>query len=100
MSVQNQPSTNDAWLESLQDSGYRLTGSRQAIVTKIANSQVLIGNGAGLEEWLQEILDNAGGERLVIETAEGLSGSLSRAGDPHFWLDPNNVIHYAEEIRE
>jgi ABC-type Zn uptake system ZnuABC Zn-binding protein ZnuA len=69
-------------------------------VTKIANSQVLIANGAGLEEWLQEILDNAGGERLVIEAAEGLSGNLSRPGDPHFWLDPNNVIHYAEEIRD
>ena len=69
-------------------------------VTKIANSQVLIANGAGLEEWLQEILDNAGGERLVIEAAEGLSGNLSRPGDPHFWLDPNYVIHYAEEIRD
>ena len=69
-------------------------------VTKIANSQVLIANGAGLEEWLQEILDNAGGERLVIEASEGLSGNPSRPGDPHFWLDPNNVIHYAEEIRD
>ena len=69
-------------------------------VTKIANSQVLIANGAGLEEWLREILDNAGGERLVIEAAEGLSGNPSRAGDPHFWLDPNYVIHYAEEIRD
>jgi len=69
-------------------------------VTKIANSQVLITNGAGLEEWLQEILDNAGGERLVIEATEGLSGNLSRPDDPHFWLDPNYVIHYAEEIRD
>ena len=69
-------------------------------VIKIADSQLLIANGAGLEEWLQEILDNAGGERLVIEAAEGLSGNLSRPGDPHFWLDPNYVIHYAEEIRD
>ncbi|MBE9474415.1 MAG: zinc ABC transporter substrate-binding protein [Chloroflexi bacterium] len=69
-------------------------------VTKIANSQLLIANGAGLEEWLQEILDNTGGERLVIEAAEGLSGNLSRPGDPHFWLDPIYVIHYAEEIRD
>lgn len=69
-------------------------------VTKIANSQVLIANGAGLEEWLQEIIDNAGGERLVIEAARGLSGDSTRPGDPHFWLDPNYVIHYAEEIRD
>jgi ABC-type Zn uptake system ZnuABC Zn-binding protein ZnuA len=67
-------------------------------VAKIANSQVLIVNGAGLEEWLQEVLDNAGGERLVIEAARGLSENSSRPGDPHFWLDPNYVVHYAEEI--
>jgi ABC-type Zn uptake system ZnuABC Zn-binding protein ZnuA len=67
-------------------------------VTKITNSRVLIANGAGLEEWLQEILDNAGGERLVIVASQGLSEVSSRPGDPHFWLDPNLVIHYAEEI--
>jgi ABC-type Zn uptake system ZnuABC Zn-binding protein ZnuA len=69
-------------------------------VTKIANSQLLIANGAGLEEWLQEILDNAGGERLVIEAANGLLDEPTRPGDPHFWLDPNYVIHYAEQIRD
>jgi ABC-type Zn uptake system ZnuABC Zn-binding protein ZnuA len=65
----------------------------------ITNSQVLIVNGAGLEEWLQEVLDNAGGERLVIEASEGLSQNSSRPDDPHFWLDPNHVIHYVENIR-
>jgi ABC-type Zn uptake system ZnuABC Zn-binding protein ZnuA len=69
-------------------------------VAKIANSQLLIANGAGLEEWLQEILDNAGGERLVIEAADGFLDEPTRPGDPHFWLDPNYVIHYAEEIRD
>jgi ABC-type Zn uptake system ZnuABC Zn-binding protein ZnuA len=68
-------------------------------VTRIANSQVLIINGAGLEDWLQEVLDNAGGERLVIEASQGLSESSSRPDDPHFWLDPNHVVHYVEEIR-
>ena len=69
-------------------------------VTKIANSQVLIANGAGLEEWLQEIIDNAGGERSVIEAAQGLSGNPARPDDPHFWLDPNHVVNYAQQIQE
>jgi len=69
-------------------------------VARVANSQVLIVNGAGLEDWLQEVLDNAGGERLVIEAARGLSENSSRPGDPHFWLDPNYVVHYVEEIRD
>jgi ABC-type Zn uptake system ZnuABC Zn-binding protein ZnuA len=69
-------------------------------VAKIANSQMLIANGAGLEEWLQVVIDNAGGERLVVEAAEGLMESSDRPGDPHFWLDPNYVIHYANQLRD
>jgi ABC-type Zn uptake system ZnuABC Zn-binding protein ZnuA len=69
-------------------------------VAKITNSQVLIVNGAGLEEWLGEVLENAGGERLVIEASQGLSSPPSRPGDPHFWLDPNYGVHYTEKIRD
>jgi len=69
-------------------------------VAKIAESQMLIANGAGLEEWLQEVIDNAGGERLVVEAAQGLPINEARPGDPHFWLDPNHVIHYANQIRD
>ena len=69
-------------------------------VAKIADSDMLIANGAGLEEWLQEVIDNAGGERLVIEAALGIPSNPARPGDPHFWLDPNHVIHYATQIRD
>ena len=69
-------------------------------VAKIAESQMLIANGAGLEEWLQEVIDNAGGERLVVEAAQGLPINEARPGDPHFWLDPSYVIHYANQIRD
>jgi ABC-type Zn uptake system ZnuABC Zn-binding protein ZnuA len=69
-------------------------------VVKIANCQVLIINGAGLEEWLAKVLENAGGQRKVIEASAGLQSPSSRPGDPHFWLDPNNVIHYVENIRD
>jgi len=69
-------------------------------VAKIANSDMLIANGAGLEEWLQEVIDNAGGERLVVEAAQGLAINEARPGDPHFGLDPNYVIHYSNQIRD
>jgi ABC-type Zn uptake system ZnuABC Zn-binding protein ZnuA len=42
-------------------------------LVKIAESQVLIINGAGLEEWLEETIANAGGERTVIEASAGLT---------------------------
>ena len=78
-------------------------------VAKIADSQVLIVNGAGFEAFLDELLKNAGGQRTVIEAAAGLTSRQLRAGeiadpdhagDPHFWLDPNNVIKYVENIRD
>jgi ABC-type Zn uptake system ZnuABC Zn-binding protein ZnuA len=78
-------------------------------VAKITDSQVLIVNGAGFEVFLDELLKNAGGQRTVIEAAAELASRQLRAGeiadpdhagDPHFWLDPNNVIKYVENIRD
>ena len=78
-------------------------------VAKITDSQVLIINGAGFEAFLDELLKNAGGQRTVIEAAAGLASRQLRAGeiadpdhagDPHFWLDPNNAIKYVENIRD
>lgn len=82
-------------------------------VSHIADSQVLIVNGAGFEGWLQEVLDNTGGERQVIEASADLTSRQARegeetvmtdeeraAGDPHFWLDPTNAIKYVENIRD
>jgi ABC-type Zn uptake system ZnuABC Zn-binding protein ZnuA len=77
-------------------------------LARVADSHVLIVNGAGLEAFLDEMLRNAGGERLVIEASAGLTSrqvpqgqdSAGHAeGDPHFWLDPTNVIRYVENIR-
>lgn len=74
-------------------------------VTKIAQSKLLFINGAEYEHFLESLLENAGGEREVIEASAGLSPrtdgeSEYGATDPHLWLDPNNVITYVENIRE
>lgn len=49
-------------------------------VAKVADSQVLIVNGAGFEEFLDELLQNAGGERQVIEASAGLTQRTAQAG--------------------
>jgi len=80
-------------------------------VARVAQSDVLIVNGAGFEEFLKPLLQNAGGKRLVIEAAagldqripppgEGVSNGKAHEGDPHFWLNPVNVIRYVENIRD
>lgn len=76
---------------------------------KVAEADVLIVNGAGLETFLDRLLESAGGEPLVIEASAGLTPRVAleeegdehhHEGDPHFWLDPNAVIRYVENIRD
>ena len=70
-------------------------------VTNITQSKVLIINGADYEHFLEPILENAGGEREVVEASAGITPREDAGGvDPHMWLDPNNVIVYVENIRE
>ena len=72
--------------------------------TLVDRSKVLVVHGADYEEFLQPLLNTAGGEETVIEVSRGvrlLSGPESeQAMDPHVWLDPNNVIVYVDNIRE
>jgi len=70
-------------------------------VAKFAKSKLLIINGADYEQFLESLLENAGGERTTLEASAGIhpreeAGSV----DPHLWLDPNNVIRYVENIRD
>ncbi|NWF65268.1 MAG: zinc ABC transporter substrate-binding protein [Chloroflexi bacterium] len=90
-------------------------------VAKIAESNVLILNGVEYEHFIEPLLENAGGERLIIEATAGLTPHTMEehehegeeehaeegeeeheheAGDPHMWLDPNLVITYVENIRD
>ena len=80
-------------------------------IVRVAKSTVLIVNGAGLEVFLDRMLKNAGGQRMIIVASQGLkqrvpqpgeggAGAAQAEGDPHFWLDPNNVIVYVQNIRD
>jgi ABC-type Zn uptake system ZnuABC Zn-binding protein ZnuA len=82
-------------------------------VARLAESDVLIINGAGLERALMRLVPEAG-KPLVIEASAGLKSRVAseselageheeqeeHEGDPHFWLDPHHVIRYVENIRD
>jgi ABC-type Zn uptake system ZnuABC Zn-binding protein ZnuA len=72
---------------------------------KISKSNVLIVNGLDYEQFLTPLLENAGGERLMIIASNGLEPRHMEEGgetvaDPHMWLDPNRVVKYVENIRD
>jgi ABC-type Zn uptake system ZnuABC Zn-binding protein ZnuA len=76
-----------------------------ADTVKISKRTVLIVNGLEYEQFLGSLLENAGGERLMITASEGLEPrQMEEEGntviDPHMWLDPNRVIRYVENIRD
>jgi ABC-type Zn uptake system ZnuABC Zn-binding protein ZnuA len=66
-------------------------------MAKVADCDLLIISGSGLEEWLKGILTNIGGSKKIIEASAGLQ---TNNGDPHFWLDPNNVLQYVVNIQD
>jgi ABC-type Zn uptake system ZnuABC Zn-binding protein ZnuA len=80
-------------------------------VARVADSPILIVNGAGYEAFLDRLLQNAGGQRTLIVASTGLAQRNPSNGntdashtapeeDPHFWLNPINVIQYVENIRD
>ena len=82
---------------------------------RVADCDLLIVHGAGLEGFLDPLLKNVGGQRRLIDATAGIAGREPReeglgeheegsghrhAIDPHFWMDPNNVVKYVENIRD
>lgn len=78
-----------------------------ADVSKIAECDVLILNGVDYEHFIDPLLENAGGDRIVVTATDGLTPiqagegtAVEATGDPHMWLDVNRVIKYVENIRD
>jgi len=71
----------------------------------VADAHVVFVNGAGLEAFLDKLLQSAGGDATVVPVSVGvelrqLEGGhgKQRGYDPHTWFDPNNVIVWTHNI--
>ncbi len=87
-------------------------------VQAIATADVLVKNGLGLEEFLEDTVKNAANSKLkeinasqgikpveeispVVETTEGEEHSHEHgSGNPHIWLDPVLAKQQVENIRD
>jgi ABC-type Zn uptake system ZnuABC Zn-binding protein ZnuA len=69
-------------------------------VAMLTRADVIFINSLGLEEFLDTLLEKAGGDAQVISVSEGIETITLEGGeiDPHVWLDPNNVIMWADNI--
>jgi ABC-type Zn uptake system ZnuABC Zn-binding protein ZnuA len=79
-------------------------------VRRVAEAQLLVENGLGLEAFLQPLLRNASTQSPVISLAQGIeplpAGDHAEgeeehgAWDPHLWLDPRNVIVWTHTLED
>jgi zinc/manganese transport system substrate-binding protein len=69
---------------------------RPSDVAAVADAEVVFRSGGEVDEWLGDVIDNAGGEAGVVT----LLDSVRRLGDdPHWWQDPRNAMLAVEAIR-
>jgi len=87
-------------------------------VRKVAEANVLVKNGLGLEEYLDNLVANASNQNLkTIDTSEGVPTISSEETEghshaeadahkhegeynPHIWLDPERAIQQVNNIRD
>ena len=67
-------------------------------VARVADADILVENGAGLEAWLDRLLGDAGARNLrVVVCADGLP---VKNLNPHLWMDPVLAKRYVLKIRD
>ncbi len=76
-----------------------------ADVRMVAESNIVFQNGAGFDDWLNNIIANAGGQRPVVVVSQGLTPRREiedgrQVDDPHFWFDVQNAQAYVQNIQE
>lgn len=73
-----------------------------ANVQAIATANVLVKNGLGFEEFLEDTVENAGNSQLKeIDASMGIQPlNNHEAGNPHVWLDPILAKQQVENIRD
>ena len=91
-------------------------------VALVADADIVFANGAGLEEFLDPMIESAGADSRVVHVSEGINflefegdehegeeheeeeeheeGHVHEGIDPHVWVDPNNVMVWVKNISE
>ncbi len=77
-------------------------------IAKVADADIVFANGAGLEKFLDTLIESAGATERVVSVSDGIDlrtfenappGHDEPPGtDPHTWVDPNNVMVWVDNI--
>ncbi|MDX1523284.1 MAG: zinc ABC transporter substrate-binding protein, partial [Anaerolineae bacterium] len=77
-------------------------------VAAVAEAQVVVINGLGFEEFLGQVIANAGGQAVIVDSSRGVEttapaatpghGRAETGADPHIWMSPVNVMAMVQTI--
>jgi ABC-type Zn uptake system ZnuABC Zn-binding protein ZnuA len=75
---------------------------RPSDVKSVAGAALAVRSGGDVDDWLQDVLDNAGGDARVLTLSEHVRTRRDDAGDvdPHWWQDPRNAELAVRAIRD
>jgi zinc/manganese transport system substrate-binding protein len=84
---------------------------RPSDVRAVADAPLVFKSGGDIDGWLDELIENAGGDPKVVSmidsvrTIDGADGhgeeeDADEEIDPHWWEDPRNAIRAVEAIRD
>ncbi|MEN4013819.1 MAG: metal ABC transporter substrate-binding protein [Chloroflexota bacterium] len=94
-------------------------------IARVSEAALVFASGAGLEEFLERLIANAGAQERLVQVSEGIQlkdfgvekhaeeekkegeehaeeegeEHAYESGDPHTWVDPHNVKVWVENIR-
>jgi zinc/manganese transport system substrate-binding protein/manganese/iron transport system substrate-binding protein len=70
----------------------------------IVNSNLVLKNGVGLDDWVDKIITNAGGVRPLVVVSKDVpirtGDEAEPAGDPHIWFSAANAMTMTRNIRD
>lgn len=85
-------------------------------LARVADTHLIFANGMGLESFLEEMINHAGGEAVVVHVSEGVERRELGAeethpdeaeadhdhegGDPHTWTTPANAMIFVSNIEQ
>jgi zinc/manganese transport system substrate-binding protein len=75
---------------------------RPSDVKSVAGAALAVRSGGDVDDWLRDVLDNAGGDAPVLTLSEHVHTRSNDAGDldPHWWQDPRNAELAVKAIRD
>jgi zinc/manganese transport system substrate-binding protein len=76
-------------------------------IQETAGARLVVTSGDNLDQWMGEVIDNAGGHPVVLDAGAGRpvalrgedTGPEASRLDPHWWHDPVNVEYAVGRIR-